>query len=170
LSRLLLVEKNSFIRDSLCPLLQARFPSLIIKAVINYDDCLTSMEKFKPDILILGIADNGDIGLKNLQQVRAQFPTTVIVLFTSYEMEEYRKQAIMKGANHIISKELWTGHEILALMRTILATKDCWDGEYTEGILVDKDTLVRPLERRNKDNRGRAREKEYLAGKPDRRQ
>jgi DNA-binding NarL/FixJ family response regulator len=104
----------------LCHLLQARFPSLIIKEVINHDDCLTTMEKFKPDILILGIADNGDIGLKNLQQVRTQFPTTVIVLFTSYEMEEYRKQAIMKGANHIISKELWTGHEILALMQTLL--------------------------------------------------
>ena len=76
----------------------------------------------------------------------------------------------MNGANHIISKELWTGHEILALMQTILATKDIWDGEYTEDILVDKDTLVRPLERRQKDNKGRAREKEYLAEKPDRRQ
>jgi len=170
LSRLLLIEKNSFIRDSLCHLLQARFPSLIIKEAVYYDDCLTSMEKFKPDIFILGIADNGDIGLKNLQQVRAQFPTTVIVLFTSYEMEEYRKQAIMNGANHIISKELWTGHEILALMRTILATKDIYDWEYTKDILVDKDTLARPLERRQKDNKGRAREKKYLAEKPDRRQ
>jgi len=168
-SRVLLVERNTFIRESLRQILQARFPSLIIREVICNGDCLSAMGEFRPDVLILGIADNDEEALQSIEQIREQFPSTVIVLFTDYEVEEYRKEAILRGANHIISKELWTGGEILALMKTILSTKDSWDRRYAEEILVDKETLQQPIERRQKDSRGLAREKEYLTENPDRR-
>ena len=171
MSRLLLVEKNTFIRDSLRQILQARFPSLIIREVANDGTYLGAMEDFRPDILILGIEDSEDKGFKSLQHIRDRFPFTVIVLFTTYEVEEYRRDAILRGANHIISKELWTGNEILALVKTILATKESWDRKYAEDFIFDTaENLRRPLERRKKDRNRSIRERNYLAYNPDRRQ
>lgn len=170
MSRVLLIEKNAFIRDALRQILQARFPSLIIEEVPCKDDCLSETGDFKPDILILGILDRNTEGMRDLQRIREQYPATVIVLFTDYEIEEYRREAILKGANHIISKELWTGNEILALMKTILATKDSWDRTYADDKPVNEDILRRPIERRRRDKTGLARERDYLTRNPDRRQ
>lgn len=170
MNRILLVEKNTFIRDALRQILHGRFSSLIIKDVLCHEECLSEMQGFKPDILILGIEENNKKGLEGLRQIREQYPATVIVLFTDYEIEEYRKEAVLKGANHIISKELWTGNDILALMKTILATKDGWDRESVEDKVIEEEFLRRPIERRRRDRRGMAREKEYLAHHPERRE
>ena len=51
-------------------------------------------------------------------------PGVCIILVTDYNIDEYRKDAILRGASHIVSKELWTGNEITALIKTILMTKE----------------------------------------------
>lgn len=150
-------------------IVQNRFPSLIVKEVMCHENCLVEMGDFKPDVLIFGATGRNQKDMEDLQKIRGSFPATVIVLFTAYENEEYRKEGIMKGANHIISKELWTGNEILALIKTILATKESWDKEYAEDTLNEEEFLHRPVERRRIDRRGRAREREYLNHHPDRR-
>jgi len=169
-SRLLLVERNTFIRESLRQILQASFPSLIIEESTDNGIYLSAMETFRPDIMILGVEDINDKGFKNLRQIRDRFPYTVIVLFTTYEVEEYRREAILRGANHIISKELWTGNEILALVKTILATKESWDRKYTEDLILNAENLRRPIERRKSDRNRLVRERNYLTHNPERRQ
>ncbi|MDH3327615.1 MAG: response regulator [Desulfobulbaceae bacterium] len=169
MSRLLLVEKNIFIRDALREIVHCRFPSLIVKEVLCHENCLSEMGDFTPDVLILGATGNNRKDMEDLQKIRGSFPATVIVFFTAYENEEYRKEGILKGANHIISKELWTGNEILALIKTILATKESWDREYAQDKLIEEEFLHRPIERRRRDRGGRAKEREYLEQNPDRR-
>lgn len=169
MSRLLLVEKNTFIRESLSQILQARFPSLVVREGILNGDFLGSMGDFRPDILILGIADNDGNGLKSIEQIRKQYPSTVIILFTAYEVEEYRKAAVQRGANYIISKESWTGNEIVALINTILLTMGRQLLILQEGPSVENIYLEQPLERRRKGTRAKIFEREYLAHNPDRR-
>jgi DNA-binding NarL/FixJ family response regulator len=156
LSRLLLVEKNTFIRESLSQILQARFPSLVVReGILNGD--------------FLGIANNDDNGLKSIEQIRKQYPSTVIILFTAYEVEEYRKAAVQRGANYIISKESWTGNEIVALINTILLTMGRQLLILQGGPSVENIYLEQPLERRRKGTRAKNFEREYLAHNPDRR-
>ena len=75
----------------------------------------------------------------------------------------------MAGVNYVISKDLWTGSEILALVQTILKTKKYQGKESTGDRLIDEDILRQPLERRRKDQRGIVKEKKFLAHNPDRR-
>ncbi|MDX2433510.1 MAG: response regulator [Desulfobacterales bacterium] len=169
MSRLLIVEENIFIRESLRQILRARFPSLIIREVICNGDCLSSMGDFKPDILILGITDNGGNGLKSLEQIRKQYPSTVIILFTAYEVEEYRKAAVLRGANYLISKELWNGNEIVALINTIFTTRGSQLLILQGDPSVEEVFLEQPLERRRRGTRAKKFEREYLDHNPDRR-
>jgi len=169
MKKILILERNTFIRDSLRNILQGRFPDVVIKEELSFDECEIEMRDFKPDILFIGaLAERGN-GFERLHQLRVTCPTAVIILLTEYDIDEYRKEATMAGVNHVISKELWTGSEILALVETILLTKNYQDRGSVEGQAIAEDILGHPIERRRKDGRGMKREKEYLAHHPDRR-
>jgi len=171
MSKILICEKNEFFRDSLKQIIQTRFPQVDVRLVLNFDDCLVQVYDFKPDILILGINSYTGHGLDKLDRIRRVSPGLNVILFTDYDIDEYRKEAIMRGANHIITKEFWTGGEILALLRTILLTTSASMVNFNpENTGEENKSLKRPLERRRKDSRGRATEQEYLAQHPDRRE
>jgi DNA-binding NarL/FixJ family response regulator len=167
--KILILERNTFIRNTLLNILQCRFPDVIFKEELSFDECEIEMNAFKPDILFIGDIIKGGDGFERLHRLRVRCPTTVIILFMEYDIDEYRKEAVMAGVNHVISKELWTGSEILALVETILLTKNYPDRGGVEAQSIAEDILGHPIERRRKDTRGMTREKEYLAHHPDRR-
>lgn len=169
MNRILLIEENAFIREALRQILQSRFPFLIIEEVYCYEDCINEMGDFKPDILFLGIRDYESSGLAELLKLRELFPAAVIILFTDYETDEYRRKGFLTGANYIISKDLWTGNEILNLMKTILLTGSGGkipDLKEQDG---EPDFLYRPIERRHRGRSNKKAEVEFLEKHPDRR-
>jgi DNA-binding NarL/FixJ family response regulator len=171
LKKILLCEKNEYFKEALLQIIQSRFPDIDIKWISNGNECVAATAEYKPDILILGAnIYTGTNELDILQLLRKNHPAVNIVLFTDYTIEEYRKEAILRGATHIISKETWTGNEILALMKTILASRQNPDSKKVDEISAIKGRgLDNPLEQRRKDRKGRAIEEEYLAHHPDRR-
>lgn len=170
LIKILLYEKNKYFNDALLRIIQCRFPDVDIKWVLSSEECVTETEKFKPDILILGFnIYTGTIELDILQRLRENHPAVNIILFVDYNIEEYRKEAILRGANYIISKETWTGNEILALIKTIMASNGKLHGKQPETEALEEKLLKRPLELRRKGPKGKAIEQEYLANNPDRR-
>lgn len=170
MSRILLFEKNEFFRDALMQIIQSHFLHINTLSVLDFDDCLAKLDNFKPDILILGINSYMGKGLDQIDRIRKVSPRLNIILFTDYDIDEYRKEAILRGANNIIIKELWTGEEILALLRTVLLTTSASTMNIKpEDEAGGTEFLKQPLDRRRKDSRGRAIEQEYLAQHPDRR-
>ena len=170
MSRILLCEKNKHFKEAILRLLQGRFPHLDIKWVFSSEECLSETKDFKPDILILGInIYTGSKELEILPRLREKHPTANIILFTDYTVEEYRKEAILRGANHIISKDSWTGNEILALIKSILVSHKRENNQQVELSTLDAGVRKRPLELRRKDAKGKVIEQQYLATNPDRR-
>ena len=169
MKKILIYETNTFIRNTLRNILQDHFPDILIKEELSLDECEFEMGVFKPDILFIGEFVKGDYGYERLLQLRVRCPTAVVILFLEYDIDEYRKKAVMAGVNYVINKELWTGSEILALVETILLTKNYPDTGGVEDHSIEEDILLQPLERRRKGQRWMTREKEYLAHHPDRR-
>lgn len=170
MNRLLLCEKNKYFKEAILRLLQGRFPNLDIKWVLSCEECLSEAKDFKPDILILGInIYTGSKELEILPRLREKHPTAYIILFTDYTIEEYRIEAILRGANYIISRASWTGKEILALIKSILVSHKRENNKQVELSTIDDGVLKRPLELRRKDAKGKAIEQQYLATNPDRR-
>jgi DNA-binding NarL/FixJ family response regulator len=149
MGRILLFERSTVFKDTLLQIIEGRFPDVVTKLVLSNEECLTEMKNITPDILFLGFSDQSGIELGFLEQVRERFPGVSIVLFTDYDIDEYRKDAILRGANHIISKESWTGDEILALINTILKTRESKIHIEAEGssVKIKKDVLREPPEK-----------------------
>ncbi len=174
MSKILVLEKNSFFCEFLQNLLQSRFPEIDIKIALNQEECLTAMLNFKPHILFLNVNQReGKDGLELLGKIREMDATTTIIILAEYDLSEYRKVAILEGANHFISKELCTGKEILALTKNILGMplfsgKEA-NGSEHGGRATNEESLDPPLERRKKNNGGQAIKLKYLKKHSDRR-
>jgi DNA-binding NarL/FixJ family response regulator len=121
MKRLLLCEKNTLLRNALLRIIQRRFPHIDIKWVLSGEECLAGAKDFRPDLLILGAGLYGEKSLDLLEQIRASHPAVTIIVFIDYDIDEYRKDAILRGADHVIARELWTGNEIVSSIHTILA-------------------------------------------------
>ena len=171
MNKILIFERNTFIKDALRNILQVRFPEIIIKEVISFERCVLELKTFEHDIIFIGTAEPNSNRFDQFHEIRLASPGTAIILFTEYDINEYRKMAIMEGANYVISKEWWTGSEILALVKTIFSMNNFQQQMNTEKrpIEVEEEILRQPLERRSNDWMGRAKDKEFLTHNPDRR-
>jgi DNA-binding response OmpR family regulator len=136
MGRIILFEKDSYVNKQLAHIIQDRLLDVKIKIVFSCEECLTELQVFTPDILMLGANVTDCKSLDLIVQIRQMYPGIIIFLITDYDIDEYRKDAILKGANHIISKEVWTGAEILALINTTLTTKTNQDSTGTKGLPV----------------------------------
>ena len=123
MDRIILFEKNNYINKQLAQIIQDRLSHVKMKLVSSCEECMTELQVSTPDILMIdsNVSDCNSLDL--IARIRQMHPGIIIILITDYDIDEYRKDAILKGANHIISRELWTGAEILALINTILTTK-----------------------------------------------
>ena len=145
MSGLLLYEKDGFISKELIQIIQSHFSQVDIKTVLSCEECLAELRDSTPDILMLGSNVSDCDGFDLIVQTRKMHPGVCIILITDYDIDEYRKDAILRGASHIVSKELWTGNEIVALINTILITKENRLHNKAEGpsVEIEDDTLKR---------------------------
>ncbi len=145
MSSILLYEKGGFISKELIQIIQSYFSQVDIKIVSSCEDCLAELGDFTPDILMLGTNVSNYNGLDLIGQIRKMHPAVCIILITDYNIDEYRKDAVLRGVSHIISKESWTGNEITALINTILTTKENQLHKEAEdqSIEIEEDTLKR---------------------------
>jgi DNA-binding NarL/FixJ family response regulator len=106
---------------------------------------LNSVEKFKPDVLLLDISMPKLSGLDIIERVKRVSPQTKIIMITVHKMGAYLLKALRRGVNGYINKENVVEELIPAL--TYLASGKTYLGttvsEYLAGIMSDsgKDTL-----------------------------
>jgi len=168
---ILIVENNIFFRQALRDILHHRFPEINIRLARNREECMALLKEFEPDILFIDIQFHDKDGIELIRLARRNYPSTVIVIFTEYDIDEYRTATLLAGGNYIIPKVLWTGNEILALVETIMTNKGFPRPETEPWPLAEQDFLKRPLERRknNQTEKGQFFEREYLKSNRDRR-
>jgi len=122
--KIILLEKDNYINNQLSRVIEDRLSHVTIKLVSDCNECLTEMQVSHPDILMMGANVSDCNCLDMITQFRKIYPGITIILITDYSIDEYRKDAILKGANHVISRDIWTSNEILALINTILSSNN----------------------------------------------
>jgi len=82
---------------------------------------LEKVRAFAPDLIFMDIKLDGENGLEITKKIReAQCPAVVIIL-TSYDLQEYREAAARCGADHFVSKGTCTAKEILNLVESVFS-------------------------------------------------
>ncbi len=103
--RILLVDDCNIIRQGLQALLK---PSPKLKVVGTAEDGHSAIEKVKnlqPDIVLMDIEMPGMSGITTTEKIARQFPSTKVLILSSYEERKYVIQALKAGAKGYLLKD-----------------------------------------------------------------
>jgi DNA-binding NarL/FixJ family response regulator len=116
----LIVEDNDTFRQLLVESLNARFPAMIIGEASAGQEVIPKVETFFPDLIFMDIKIPQENGLSLTCKIKADYPETVVIILTSFDLPEYREAAYTRGANYFLAKGSSSNEEILALVASIL--------------------------------------------------
>jgi len=117
----LIVDPNDPFRSSLKKVLVNRFPAVEIQEAADGIEGLQKVASFDPDLIFLEIHLPTETGLDLAGRIKADHPETIIVILTSYDLPEYKTAVEKSGVEHMVPKDDWTGEDMIALVKSILA-------------------------------------------------
>jgi CheY-like chemotaxis protein len=103
--RILIVEDNSFFRQTLRESLQMSFPGVAIDEATNGVEALQRVQAFFPDLILMDIRLPGESGLVLTQKIKTVYPDIIIFILTNYDIPECRDAAFRYGADRFIVKD-----------------------------------------------------------------
>jgi DNA-binding NarL/FixJ family response regulator len=104
---------RELVRDSLL----SQYPSMEIVEVGSGEEALERLRTYPPDLLFVDIHLPGKNGLEVTKRVRTDHQDMTIIIFTSYDLPEYREAAITYGANGFMGKDLMQSEKIFTLVK-----------------------------------------------------
>ena len=117
----LIAEDNTTFRKLLSTILSDRFPAMVIEEVVNGREVLAKVEDFLPDLVFMDISLPERNGLQLTREIKTSHPGIVVVIFTNYDIPEYRDAALRFGATCFLAKSSWTSSQIIELVESILS-------------------------------------------------
>ena len=123
-SKILVVDDNDGIRSALKILLPMRFDKVELIASPNV--LMDTMNKFKPDVVLLDMNFNTDINTGNeglfwLSELKSHYPEVEVVLFTAYADISLAVEGMKRGAFDFIVKP-WDNTKLLATLENAVRT------------------------------------------------
>ena len=119
--RTLIVEDSNFYRQLLKETLRARFPEMEILESGDGEEALRKITESSPHLIFVDIKLPGESGLELTRRIKAQYPTTTVIILTSYDLPEYREAANQYQANYFLSKGSTTKENIVKLVESIIS-------------------------------------------------
>jgi DNA-binding NarL/FixJ family response regulator len=121
MNRLLLIDSNTFFRQALRDILSFKFPFLIIEEAESGWEGRQKITQFRPQLVFMDIQFPEEDGFQIACQIQAENPAIIVVIFTTYNLEEYQTAALHAGIKQVIPKNIWSGQGILALVEALLS-------------------------------------------------
>jgi YesN/AraC family two-component response regulator len=118
--KVLIIEDSHLYRQLLKNTLQERFPELHISEAFDGEDALKKVSAFPPDLIFMDISLPGENGLEVTRKIKTQYPSTTIIILTSYDLPEYRELAKRYQADHFLTKGSASRDQILKLVESIM--------------------------------------------------
>jgi len=114
----LIVDDNATFRVVIKEILHSHFPGLKIEEEPDGSKLFSKIDAFHPDIVFMDIRLPGENGLELTKKIKANYPGTMVVILSGYDLPEYRQAALQSKADHFISKNSQAS-DFLALVESI---------------------------------------------------
>ena len=102
--KLLIVDDNPMLRETTRSILEFKFPNLSIFEAGDGKEALIQIHDNLPNLILMDIRLPGENGLKLTRKIKALYPEIVIIIFTNYDVQEYRDAAFKNGADFFFPK------------------------------------------------------------------
>jgi len=118
-SKVFIVDDHPIVREGLVALIDQENNLKVCGQADDAYDALKSIDKLKPDVVIVDISLKGSNGIELTKSIRAQYPTLPVIVFSFHDESLYAERALRAGASAYLTKEA-ESEKILKAIRTVL--------------------------------------------------
>lgn len=118
---ILIIDDNIPFRHSLRKTLEGRFPFVAIEEASRGREGLKKIDDCRPHLIFMDFHLPDITGLNLTRQIKTGYFNICIVVFTTYDLPEYRTAALESGADHFVAKDSWTGDKTFELVESVLS-------------------------------------------------
>ncbi|HET7026416.1 MAG TPA: response regulator transcription factor [Candidatus Limnocylindrales bacterium] len=132
--RLLVVDDHEVVRQGLVALLARRESFQVVAEAGTVAEAVEQAHRFEPDIVIMDVRLPDGSGIEACRDIRAERPTTRVIMLTSYPDEEAVLASIVAGASGYLLKQI-RGRDLVAAIETVGRGESLLDPAVTERVL-----------------------------------
>jgi len=102
--RVFIVEDSAIVRERLITMI-SELPGIEIAGQAkNAREAVSSIQKLKPDVVILDIRMRGGNGIEVLKDIKKDKPAPLVIILTNYPIPQYQKKCMDAGADFFFDK------------------------------------------------------------------
>ena len=131
----LIADDQTLFREGIKDLLDAEKQIKVVGEAVDGHQAVILAKKLKPDVILMDIKLPNLDGISATRQIRADMPTTNILILSSYEDEAHILEAIQAGANGYLSKML-PASELIRALKTFA----------TDGVMIPQSVMGKLLQ------------------------
>lgn len=145
--RILLVDDHDIVRLGLMTLLTDCSDMEVVGEASTSAEAVSATEKLTPDVVLMDIRLPGEGGIEATRQVTARFPTSKVVMLTSFADDELVMRAINAGAVGYVLKQVGN-EELIRAIQAAARGEAVLDPSTTARLL----TRVRAADRKSEED------------------
>jgi DNA-binding NarL/FixJ family response regulator len=120
--KIVIAEDHQLFREGLKSMLSKREDTVIVGEAEDGIEALKLIRKLKPDMVLLDLSMPKMGGISVLKDVKREFPTTLILLLTIHESDQYVLEAFEAGADGYCIKDS-SRQELMLAIDSVLQGK-----------------------------------------------
>jgi len=118
--KLLLVEDHVVVREGTRQLLENERDMEVIGEAGDGEEAVRLVKQLKPDVIIMDVSMPKLSGLEATKQIKEMSPSSIVLILTGYDYDEYIFSLLESGAAGYLLKDV-TGDELIQAVRRVYA-------------------------------------------------
>jgi DNA-binding NarL/FixJ family response regulator len=131
---LLVVDDHEVVRQGLVAMLDRRPNFQVVAEAGTVAEAIEMARRFQPELVIMDVRLPDGSGIEACREIRAEFPSTRVVMLTSYPDEEAVFSAIVAGASGYLLKQV-RARDLVAALEAVGRGESLLDPAVTEKVL-----------------------------------
>lgn len=137
--KVLIVDDHPVVREGLRAML--RSPGInVVGDASSGREAIERARELRPDVVLMDVKMPEMDGLAATRELKAQFPTTTVVVVTSYDTRDYLRKALEAGASGYLIKGA-SREKLIQAVKMARTGESLVDAELLTGLFAEPDTI-----------------------------
>lgn len=143
--RIILVDDHEIVRMGLKALLEHHSQFEVVGEASNAREAVEEVGKLQPDVVVMDIRLPGTSGIEACEEITKKYPSTRVIMLTSYAEDEMLFSAIRAGASGYVLKQIG-GDDLIRAIEAIGRGEAMLDPSVTQRVFQEVRRAVKEEE------------------------
>ena len=132
--RVMLVDDHEIVRDGIRAMLTTQEDVVVTAEAGTVREAVDEAERTRPDVVVMDVRLADGSGIEATREIRANHPSTRVLMLTSFADDEALFASIMAGASGYVLKQVKSG-DLMRAIRAVGAGDSLLDPSVTNAVL-----------------------------------